>query len=139
MKNFLMMALAVVLFTACNDSGDEAPNRDEIVLYSTYFKSDAYRDFVQVSDGTGFTMKEPTRHKVVRFMESGKLEYFTVDEYNEIIGGVKSAGSYKLDYPKLYDITNVSEDSETTIQNQAGTMVIYLDELKFKASLEDFY
>lgn len=137
MKKIITLLLLTMTFMSCTE--DESPNRDEIVLFSTYFKSQSFIEKVPVFDGIGGnTTRDEVRHRVIIFKQGGELEFFTVNQRNEIIAGVRSRGSYKIDYPRIYDISLASTQTETTVYQENGNLTMMLDGLKWSASLDSF-
>ena len=127
----------MVLFS-CSEDDEPEINRDELVLFTTTFQSQPFEVTTELPTGYGGTYtKTEYRSLVVRFKESGRMEKFMVDANSKMIG-IVTRGSYKLDYPRIYDIS-MFEDTETMILKTANnTLRLELDDMVFQSTLERF-
>lgn len=131
--------LLTVILMSCSSDSDELPDRDVLVFQSTTFVSDSFE--VEKEDVMGVEIEgTESRRNVIRFKPNGNIEYFQVDEFNDIQGGTRSTtGNYKLDFPKVYDILAVHIFDETQLTIQTGSKMRFSASGKtYTASLEQF-
>lgn len=132
MRNIFSMR-AVIIFFSCSEDVEPEISKDELVLFTTTFQTQPFEVVTELPTGNGDTyFKTEYRSLVVRFKDAGRMERFTVDADNKMIGAV-SHGSYKLEYPRIYDIS-MFEDKETVVLKTAlNTLRVELDELIFSS------
>lgn len=141
MKRLLLLLIITTLLGCSSDDGGEVPNRDLVVLQSTTFVSEAYEHEYEVPTGYGSETEIEQRRDVIRFQQNGNIEYFSVDEYDEIQPGTHStSGSYQLDFPMIYDIiaVHIFDAEEVEIQKTNNGMYFTADGRMFEATLTSF-
>lgn len=131
MKKLLLLLPFILL--SCSTDENETPNRDLVVFHSTTFVSEAY-------DANALGVLK--WRDVIKFKDNGSIEYFTVDNDGDIDQRRthSTTGSYKLDYPRVYQILAVDFFNEITITifKNGDTMSFNAGSKTFKNSLENF-
>jgi hypothetical protein len=120
-----------MLFSCSKDELTNVPDHDLITVNTTTFVSERYDINAQDTDAS---------RDVIRF-RSGKIEYFTSDDYGNIQGGTRSTtGVYKLDYPLIYDIlaVHIFDEESITITRNGTVISFYAGGKLFTDSLERF-
>lgn len=122
--------MTTVALFAC--SKEEKVDSNLIVFHANAFKSEAYEVEINENSQLPGIDKTETRYRVIHFKEGGILEFYEVDGRDEV-KGVKSKGSYKISYPKITNITLVSNQTETEVTrpSDGSGMYFYLDGLRY--------
>lgn len=135
-KSVLFLMLLSVSFIACEK--EKKIDKDVIVFESSTFISEPII-YDEVKDIFGSTITNTiTEHKVIRFKGGGKLEYFTVDEFDKITSKIVLNGSYKLNYPNISELNAGTEQSKTVVNKSGSDMSFELDGLLYENTLTHF-
>jgi len=133
----LVLLFSIILMSCSNDS-DPASNEDVTTFQSTTFISASYEE--EQPDIYGAPIPDQTRKNVIRFGNGNRIYCFKVDENNLKVSGTSSfAGAYKLDFPRVYDISAVNIFNETQITIQTGSkMQFTAGGLIYKETSQEF-